>query len=66
MIGYIVRNVPADDDQFHVFRGDEYLPAFKAKKIDAAFDWIDADKAQRGALIRCPACPRENCECLPE
>ncbi len=66
MTGYIVRNTPADAEPFHVFRGDEKAPAFKAKNLNIAFDWIDADKAQRGALIRCPACPRENCECLPE
>ncbi|MEE4461061.1 hypothetical protein V2S84_02740 [Azotobacter chroococcum] len=66
MSGYIVKNVPGDADRFHVYRGDEKAPAFKAVTISSAFGWIDADKAQSGPLIRCPNCPRENCECLPE
>ena len=66
MTGYIVRNNPTDAEPFHVCRGDEKAPAFRAKTVDEAFDWIDADKAQSGPLIRCPSCPREDCECLPE
>lgn len=66
MTGYIVKNLPNDPERFHVYRGDEKAPAFKAPKIAEAFGWIDADKAQRGPLIRCPNCPRERCECLPE
>ncbi|MFC0666775.1 hypothetical protein ACFSKY_22595 [Azotobacter chroococcum] len=50
MTGYIVKNVPGDTDRFHVYRGDERAPAFKAKTIDEAFNWIDADKAQRGPV----------------
>lgn len=46
MTGYIVKNVPGDADRFHVYRGDENSPAFKAQAINAAFDWIGADKAK--------------------
>lgn len=66
MTGYIVKNVPGDTDRFHVYGPGDTGPRFKAQTINTAFGWIDADKAQRGPLIRCPNCPRERCECLPE
>lgn len=46
MTGYTVRNTPADPDPFHVCRGADKEPAFKAKTVDEAFDWIEADKAK--------------------
>lgn len=50
MTGYIVRNTPADSEPFHVCLGADKEPVFKAKTVDEAFDWIEADKAQRGPV----------------